>query len=99
MDSYRQLSLSANGSGSGDVQFGASYQINSGESGWPIFVGNFLFKTVTGVSPFQVPIVTLNDLNGQFLAGTLTRLATGTGFYSLQPSLTVLFPTAPGVLF
>jgi hypothetical protein len=97
--SAQLLSLSATGSGIGDVQFGASYQINSGESGWPIFVGNFLFKTVTGVSPFQVPIVTLNDPNGQFLSGTPTKLATGTGFYSLQPSLTVLLPTAPGVLF
>ncbi|HEX9535091.1 MAG TPA: hypothetical protein VF924_06435, partial [Stellaceae bacterium] len=64
------LSVSANGSGIGDVQFGGSYQINSGESGWPIFVGNFLFKTVTGRSPFQVPIITLNDPNGQFLSGT-----------------------------
>src|SRR3979490_2698099 len=85
------------------MQFGGSYQINSGESGWPIFVGNFLFKTVTGTSPFDVPIVTLNpnDTTGasQALAGTPTKLATGTGFYSLQPSVTVLLPTAPGVLF
>jgi hypothetical protein len=93
------VSVSANGAGLGDIQFGASYQINSGESGWPIFVGNFLFKTVTGVSPFQVPIITESEPNGQFLEGTPTRLATGTGFYSLTPSVTVLLPTAPGVLF
>ena len=94
------LSVSANGSGIGDVQAGGSYQFNSGENGWPIFVGNFLFKTVTGRSPFQVPIITLNDQpNGQFLAGTPTELATGTGFYQLTPSVTVLLPTAPGVLF
>lgn len=96
------LSVSANGSGIGDLQFGGSYQINSGESGWPIFVGNFLFKTVTGRSPFQVPIITQNDPNmtiGQFLAGTPRELATGTGFYQLTPSVTVLLPTAPGVLF
>jgi hypothetical protein len=93
------LSVSANGAGIGDVQAGASYQLNSGESGWPIFVGNFLFKTVTGRSPFQVPIITLNDPNGQFLSGTPRQLATGTGFYQLTPSLTVLLPTAPGVLF
>ena len=92
------LSVSANGAGLGDIQFGASYQFNSGESGWPIFVGNFLFKTVTGVSPFQVPIITQSDPNGQ-LAGAPQKLATGTGFYTLTPSLTVLLPTAPGVLF
>src|SRR6202008_1771239 len=76
--------------------------INSGEDGWPIFVGNFLFKTVTGTSPFQGPIITLNDPNAQFLSGTPKQLATGTGFYQLTPSLTVLLPTAPtapGVLF
>jgi hypothetical protein len=93
------LSVSATGASLGDMQFGGSYQINSGETGWPIFVGNFLFKTVTGVSPFDVPIITTDDPNGQFLAGTPKRLATGTGFYSLQPSVTVLLPTAPGVLF
>ena len=91
-------SVSATGTGLGDIQFGASYQVNSGESGWPIFVGNFLFKTVTGVSPFQVPIITQSGPNGQ-LAGAPQKLATGTGFYTLTPSLTVLLPTAPGVLF
>jgi hypothetical protein len=91
-------SVSATGTGLGDIQFGASYQVNSGESGWPIFVGNFLFKTVTGVSPFQVPIITQSGPNGQ-LAGAPQKLATGTGFYTLTPSLTLLLPTAPGVLF
>ena len=91
-------SVGATGTGLGDIQFGASYQVNSGESGWPIFVGNFLFKTVTGVSPFQVPIITQSGPNGQ-LAGAPQKLATGTGFYTLSPSLTVLLPTAPGVLF
>ncbi len=93
------LSVSANGASIGDIQFGASYQINSGDNGWPIFVANGLFKTTTGVSPFNVPIITLNDPNGQFLAGTPKSLATGTGFYALTPSVTVLLPTAPGVLF
>jgi hypothetical protein len=92
-------SVSATGAGLGDIQFGASYQVNSGENGWPIFVGNFLFKTITGINPFDVPVITVNDPNGQSLAGTPTKLATGTGFYSLTPSLTVLLPTAPGVLF
>jgi hypothetical protein len=92
-------SVSANGLDFGDIQFGASYQFDSGENGWPIFVGNFLFKTVTGISPFEVPIITQSDPNNQALAGTPRKLATGTGFYALTPSLTVLLPTAPGVLF
>jgi hypothetical protein len=93
------LSVSATGAGIGDMQFGGSYQINSGQNGWPIFVANGLFKTATGISPFQVPIITQEEPNGQFLAGTPKRLATGTGFYAVTPSVTVLLPTAPGVLF
>lgn len=93
------LSVGATGKGLGDIQFGSSYQINSGSNGWPIVVANALFKTATGVSPYQVPIVTVNDPNGQFLEGQPKSLATGTGFYAVEPSLTVLLPTAPGVLF
>jgi hypothetical protein len=93
------LSVGATGKGLGDIQFGSSYQINSGNNGWPIIVANALFKTATGISPYQVPIVTVNDPNGQFLEGQPKSLATGTGFYAVEPSLTVLLPTAPGVLF
>jgi hypothetical protein len=83
----------------GDLEFGASYQFNSGEHGWPIFLGNLLFKTHTGVGPFDVPIYTTNDPNGIYIAGIQKRLPTGTGFYSLEPNVTVLFPTSPAVLF
>jgi len=93
------LSVSATGTGIGDLQFGTSYQINSGTNGWPIFIANTLFKTATGISPFDVPIITVNDPNGEFLEGQPKKLATGTGFYAIEPSLTVLLPTAPGVLF
>ena len=93
------LSVNATGTGIGDIQFGTSYQFNSGENGWPIFVGNLLFKTATGISPFDVPIITVNDPNGNFLEGQPKKLATGTGFFAAEPSLTVLLPTAPGVLF
>jgi hypothetical protein len=93
------LAVNATGVGIGDLQFGGSYQINSGQNGWPIFIANGLFKTATGISPYQVPIITQTAPNGEFLAGTPERLATGTGFDAVTPSLTVLLPTAPGVLF
>jgi hypothetical protein len=93
------LSPSAHSFGLGDAQLGASYQINSGDAGWPIFVGNFVLKSTTGVSPFSVPVYTVNDTNGQYLQGISKKLPTGTGFYSAEPSLTILYPTAPGVLF
>jgi hypothetical protein len=83
----------------GDIQLGASYQINSGNDGWPIFLGNLLFKTTTGTSPFSVPIITTNDPNGTLLAGIQKTLPTGTGFYTLEPNVTMLLPTSPAVLF
>ena len=83
----------------GDLQFGASYQINSGNGGWPIFLGNLLFKTTTGTSPFSQPIYTTSDPNGLYIAGIPKGEPTGTGFYSLEPNVTMLLPTSPAVLF
>lgn len=93
------LNTSANNVNIGDIQLGASYQFNSGAQGWPVFVGNLTFKTATGISPYSVPIYTVYDSGGAFLGGIQKKLPTGTGFYSLQPSVTVFYPTAPGVLF
>lgn len=87
----------------GDIQLGASYQFNSGDNGWPVFVGNLMFKTATGQSPYDVPIYSSASTNqtasDQLLLGVPKKLPTGTGFYSLEPSLTVFYATAPGVLF
>jgi hypothetical protein len=93
------INASANNINIGDIQFGGSYQFNDGDNGWPVFVGNLTFKTATGVSPYSVPIYTVYDNGGSFLGGIQKKLPTGTGFYSLQPSVTVFYPTAPGVLF
>lgn len=93
------LSVAPTGNDIGDIQFGASYQINSGRDGWPVFVANLQIKTITGTSPFDVPIYTTNDTNGTYLEGIQKRLPTGTGFYTLTPSVTALYPTDPGVLF
>ena len=83
----------------GDIQFGGSYQINHGTGDIPTFVTNLNFKTITGISPFAVPIFTATSPNGTFLEGIDTKLATGTGFYQLQPSLTMLYPSSPVILF
>lgn len=93
------LSTGASNTATGDIQAGASYQVNAGLEDWPIFIGNLTLKSATGVSPYDVPIYTTNDPNGGFLAGIQRRTATGTGFYSFTPSLTVIYPTAPGTLF
>lgn len=93
------LTASANAANIGDIQIGSSYQFNSGDDGWPIFVGNFIFKTATGQNPYEVPIYNALNTNNQLLYGIAKKLPTGTGFYALEPSLTIFYPTAPGVLF
>lgn len=79
------------GDGIGDVALGAHYQINRGKEGWPYFVGNLRFKTTTGKSPF--------DVTTDPVSGLQTELPTGSGFYAIQPSVTAILPTDPGVIY
>jgi len=79
-----------NGDGIGDIEFAAHYQINDGSGGLPFFVGNLRAKSDTGESPFDV------DTDA---TGNPTELPTGTGFWSLQPSITMILPTDPAVIF
>jgi len=78
------------GYGLGDIEIAGHYQINDGTGGWPFFVGNLKVKTITGTSPFDVDV----DSNGR-----AEELATGSGFWSVQPSVTTIFPTDPAVFF
>jgi hypothetical protein len=79
------------GNSLGDIEAAAHYQINNGAGGWPYFIGNVRFKTTTGTDPFSIPI----DQN----SGLPSRLATGSGFYSVEPSLTMIYPSDPAVFF
>lgn len=75
----------------GDIEIAGRYQINSGTGGWPYFIGNLRFKSRTGLDPFEV--------DRDPVSGVELELPTGTGFYSLQPGVTVLVPSDPAVLF
>lgn len=79
------------GSGLGDIETTARYQINQGGPDDPYFVGFLRFKSTTGKGPFDVPI--------NPVTGFQEELPTGSGFYILQPGLTVLYPSDPAVLF
>ena len=79
-----------NGTGLGDIEFAGHYQINDGQDGWPFFVGNLRVKTNTGEGPFDID-------RDSF--GVPEELATGSGFWSIEPSITVIYPTDPAVLF
>jgi cell division septum initiation protein DivIVA len=70
--------------GVGDVEVAAHYQLPTDWTGDSFVVSNLRFKTRTGKDPFEI---------GE------DELPTGTGFYSVEPSLTGILPTDPAVLF
>lgn len=78
------------GSGLGDVEFGLHYQINRKRGKWPYAVANLRVKSDTGDGPFDV------SRNAQ---GIETELPTGSGFWTVEPSVTLIYPTDPAVLF
>lgn len=85
-----ELSSALESSGIGDVEFGARYQLTSGANGRPIWLAGLRAKSDTGEGPFDVPF-------DEF--GSAQELATGSGYWSVEPSLSVLIPSEPVVLF
>lgn len=89
--------FSADGKGLGDIEFAARYQLNLPKGDDPFYVAGLRFKTRTGTDPFEV----------EYAAGTTAltggslqmELPTGSGFYSLQTSLSAVLPSDPAVFF
>ncbi|MGC4076013.1 MAG: acetate kinase [Rubrivivax sp.] len=87
----------ARSQGIGDVELSARYQFNDGGIEKPYYIGSLRLKTRTGTDPFEV--LTSKTVVGFRNDGIQTELPTGSGFYGLQPALTVLYPTDPAVFF
>jgi hypothetical protein len=85
----------------GDIELAARYQLNDGGVDKPYFIGGLRFKSRTGKDPFEVTTDCQRRCIGENITGTglPLELPTGSGFYSLQPSLTWLFPSDPAVFF
>lgn len=84
------VDTSVDGSGLGDIELMARYQINNGTGGWPFLTANINVVTPTGTDPYKIERTAL---------GNATKAATGFGFWSVQPSLTAIMPTDPATLF
>lgn len=89
----------SDGSDIGDVEAALHYQFNSGIGGGPYFIGNLRAKSRTGTDPFEVDREFIRADDGTIIAERLTEQPTGSGFWSVQPSLTVIYPTDPAVLY
>lgn len=84
----RTISLSD--SGFGDAEMALRYQINDANGQDPIFVGSVRVKSDTGRGPFDI---------GYDEFGVATGLATGSGFWGVQPGVSFLLPSDPVVIF
>lgn len=96
-DRLNEELFDASGQGMGDVEFTARYQLNDGGADKPYYIASMRFKTRTGKDPFEV--TTASAVAGGLVNQLQRTLPTGSGFYTWQPGLTVLFPTDPGVFF
>jgi len=88
--------FNSDGKGLGDIELTGRYQFNDGGANNPFYIGTLRVKTRTGTDPFEVK--TSTSIQG-FRDGIETELPTGSGFYGVQPGLTVLYPSDPAVFF
>ncbi len=99
--SFVERVFETSGKAIGDVELAARYQLNDGGADKPFYVGGLRFKSRTGRDPFSVVTDCSKRCVGENVTGTglPLDLPTGSGFYSIQPSLTWLFPSDPAVFF
>ncbi|MBA3056395.1 MAG: acetate kinase [Gammaproteobacteria bacterium] len=93
--------FSTSGMGMGDFEVGARYQLNDGGIDRPFYIGTLRLKSRTGTDPFEVVTDCAQRCIGTNTTGTglPLDLPTGSGFYSMQAGLTLLYPSDPAVFF
>ncbi len=93
--------FNTSGKAMGDAELGLRYQLNAGGPDRPYYIGALRVKSRTGRDPFSVVTDCQTRCVGPNATGTGLPLSlpTGSGFYSVQPSLTALFPSDPAVFF
>ena len=78
------------GDGVGDAEVSLRYQLNPLRPLKPIWVASLRVKSNTGKGPFEIPF-------DEF--GVATGLATGSGFWAVQPGFSFLLPSDPVVIY
>jgi hypothetical protein len=96
-----ERAFDTSGKAIGDVELGWRYQLNDGGVEKPYYIAGLRFKSRTGRDPFQVVTDCAQRCVGENVTGTglPLDLPTGSGFYSMQPSLTWLLPSDPAIFF
>ncbi len=96
-DRVNEILTDVDGKNIGDAELIGRYQLNDGGNDSPYYIASLRFKSRTGKDPFEVR--TNFTIDGARLTGGQEELPTGSGFYLLQPGLTVLVPSDPAVFF
>ena len=93
--------FSTSGRALGDVELAARYQVNQGGPDKAYYIAGVRIKSRTGRDPFSVVTDCATRCVGENVTGTglPLDLPTGSGFYSVQPTLTWLFPSDPAIFF
>lgn len=89
----------SSGDGLGDIEASLRYQLTDGLASWPYIIGTLRVKSNTGEGPYDVGRRVLRDNNGNPIGLALTERPTGSGFWTVEPGLTFIYPSDPAVLY
>jgi hypothetical protein len=89
--SVTDSTFDSNGSGLGDIELGARYQINAFRGDNMVYIGGLRVRLPTGKGAFEVNYDPTTNLQ--------TENPTGSGFYSIQPGISFVYPSDPAVFF
>lgn len=84
------------GHGFGDEEITLRWQLNQPAGPGGIYIASLRGKLRNGKDPFEVPYRPESDEAG---GGLPSELPVGSGFYTVQPGITMIFPADPAVLF
>lgn len=94
-----EQAFDADGNGIGDVEVTGRYQFVQASRRSPYLIGSLRFKSRTGRDPFEVTTNCVQRCVAGSGTGEPLDLPTGSGFYTLQPGITWLYPSDPAVFF
>jgi hypothetical protein len=85
------------GHGFGDEEATLRWQVNQPAGPGVIYIASLRGKLRTGKDPFEITYI--DNVRGPGGEGIPKELAVGSGFYTVQPGITVIYPSDPAVLF
>jgi hypothetical protein len=91
------LLFNTTGHGFGDEEATLRYQINQPAGPGAIYIASLRGKLRTGMDPFEVTYI--KNVRGPGGEGIPEDLPVGSGFYTVQPGITAIFPSDPAVIF